>query len=298
MYKSLSSKNNKNRNFLGGLVIASALLSVIPAANSQTVLTSIDFETAGDFTNNFRFTSNPSASTQTQTSNGVANDYVATFSSAGSVNARTAVFDSGLQGIANQNLFSPLSSAGIKISLDIRASSAGSSFGIFIVNPTEGTANTHPLALFSWDTSAANDRFRLFGVAQISGNGVGTAIYDSATSNSGSAVGDNTFVSATLIYRQDLLDLTKPIYNFTVGSVSTGDIAGATGTYLSSFEVGVRSTDGNSTAVAPSTTNTTDFDNFVVTDLTVVPEPSTWLGAGLILGLVSWSQRRRFIKIA
>ncbi|MEO7933053.1 MAG: autotransporter-associated beta strand repeat-containing protein, partial [Chthoniobacterales bacterium] len=33
-------------------------------------------------------------------------------------------------------------------------------------------------------------------------------------------------------------------------------------------------------------------------DITAVPEPSTWVGAGLITGLAGWSQRRRLQKLA
>jgi hypothetical protein len=273
-------------------IVCSSFLSVFPlTAKAEVVLESLDFETALDFTNNFRFTSNPVASTQTQTSNGAANDYVATLSAAGSVNARTAIFDKGVQGIANQNLFAPtVPTLGIKVTADIRAASAGSSFGVFIVNPVEGTANTHPLALFSWDTSGLNDRLRLFSVAQISGNGVGTAVLDNGLSNSGLAVGDTAFAPMSLIYKQSISDPTAAIFNFTVGSITTGDISLGANTYLPSFEIGFRTTDGNSVSISPSVTNTTDFDNLQIIDL--VPEPSTYALCAIGFGIVLFIRRK------
>ena len=46
---------------------------------------------------------------------------------------------------------------------------------------------------------------------------------------------------------------------------------------------------------SPTGTTDTKINDFAVT---AVPEPSTWFGASLIMGLVGWSQRRRFAKLS
>jgi hypothetical protein len=252
-----------------GISLAAAWVLALAGSLQAQVLVNLDFETAGAFSNNFRFTFNSANSTTAQSSNGASNDYVTTTSGAVTDN-EIFVYDTTPADGTVKSTFS----GAVSIEADIRAASTGSSFGFFIINPASEGSSVHYLALFNWDVTGSNDRMRLFTGNPINSTTVGTSAYDSgatSTVNSGLDVG-GSFGHMTLTYRADTTTPTRAVFNLTVGTMTTGDILLGAGTYLSSgFEVGIRSFDSNSGA------GSTDFDNFSITQ---VPEPST---AGLLL---------------
>lgn len=256
------------------------LLLVHPVVLTAQVLVSEDFETASAFSNNFRFTFNSSTTATTQTSNGAGNDYVRTTVSLNTDN-EIFVYDTTPADGTVKNTFS----GAVSIGASIRGGTAGASFGIFIINPTNEGGSVHQLMLFNWDVSGVNDRMRLFNNTAINGSTVPSPSFDSGTTvNSGANAGDTSFAQMTLTYRADTVDASRAVFNLTVGTMSSGDVLLGAGSYLSNFEIGLRSYDPTTAAGA------TDFDNFTVTQ---IPEPSTYVLLGLGLGVICLGLRKQ-----
>ncbi len=248
---------------------------LMTAAVSQAAIL-VDFNTAGDLAGNFRQTYNP---TETDTVQVMPAGYVSTSAtslSSGSTLSESFIYDTTPANGTVKNTFT----GPVTISMDIRAAQS-SSFGIYIVDPSETNGGaTHRLALFNFDNSGTSDQIRIFSTSSISNAQVGTAVYNNNTTNIASL--GSQFVSASLTYRESSLGSGHAIMNFTVNGVSSGDVDLGAGTYLSSFEVGVRLYDSSTGAGAA------DMDNFAI-----VPEPSTMALASLGLVFLGVLRRRR-----
>jgi hypothetical protein len=244
---------------------------------------SLDFETTGQFSDNFRNLGG--ASTNSQSSNAEANDYLIHDISNGSSNAAAFLYDTtpGDTTSGTQSTFSV--SSPLTVSFDFRATTAGSSIGVIFADSTN--ASNHVLALFNIDNggSTSGDLFRFWkdGTVNTSGVGTGTQSGTNITASTGIDVG-STFgsYSATLSVVG-----TTPTLALTVGSQSfsrtfvAGDFDWANTTViLRLFDAGTG-----------SSASDIWVDNFTISS---VPEPSTYAAifGVAVLGL-ALSRRRR-----
>lgn len=265
-----------NRILRKSLLLSAPLLCLQAANLSAQTLVSLDFDTPGQFSNNFRFTYDSPLATTVQTSN-----YVSTTATAFASQAEVFVYDTTPSDSSTKNTFG--SSQGITISAGIRAGTAASSFGFVIINPANEAGTVQQLALFNWDISGVNDQLRIFTGSQIVGGSTAGSVAAATTGDSGASVGASSFTPISLTYRPDTVDPTRAVFNLTVGTLSTGNITLAAGTYMPNFEVGIRSFDGGT---GPGST---DFDNFTISQ---VPEPSICVLFGV--GLSAIFVLRRF----
>jgi hypothetical protein len=229
----------------------------------------IDFSGSTDFADNFRQTM---TGTTTGTSTQNVGGYVSTNATTGLTDNDIRLFDAtAADGATTKSIFSGPAT----ISFSIRTSVAASSFGIFIVNPASESSGVHFLSLFNWDATGANDRIRIFSGNTITTTTVGATAYDSgstSTVNSGADAG-GAFSTLTLTYSQGANN--SAVLNLSIGTMSSGNVTLASGSYLSNYEIGFRPYD-SSTAGNTST----DFDNFHVS-ADPVPEPSSLSLCGL-----------------
>ncbi|HVJ45393.1 MAG TPA: PEP-CTERM sorting domain-containing protein [Luteolibacter sp.] len=239
---------------------AAAAIVAFPSF-AGAALVSIDFETAGDFANNFRATYDPTETTTSQGSGYLSTN--ATALNSGTTVSETYIYDTTPESSAVQSTFS----GPVTISFDLRAAQTNASFGIYIVNTAEtaGTAG-HRLALFNL-TSGATDRIRFFSTSSITNANVGTMVHDSTATLSVTEPGAG-FVNASLVYSQGANS--SAIFNYTINGVSTGDINLGNNTYIPNFEIGIRLYDASVGG------GTSDIDNFQV-----IPEPASLALIGL-----------------
>lgn len=217
-----------------------------------------DFTSPTAFADNFRSTLEDPNTTTSQGGNA----YVSTFGHNPSTvgGAEIYLYDT-TPGDSTAETRSTFSGASI-ISFDIRAAQANSSFAILIVNPaSEGTA-AHQYGLFNFDNvDPAGDRIRIGSGAEINSGGIGTVALN-ASEDTPVTIGTD-FTTATLTYSQGANN--AAVLTFSVGSFSrTATLAN--NSYLSTFEVGIRSFDADSV-----TEGGLDFTNFNVSP---IPEPS------------------------
>lgn len=170
----------------------------------------------------------------------------------------------------------------LSVSFDIRAAQAGSSLGIFLIDPNSESSSTQFLGLFNMDDGSV-DRVRLFAGASVTSVGVGTAVTDSnITGNAGVNAGTGNFATMTLTYTQGANN--AAVLQLTVGGLTTGAIPLANNSWRPEVEIGFRIYD-SSIAVGGM-----EIDNFTVTP---IPEPSaSLLGMAGILGISSKRRRR------
>jgi len=264
------------------LALTALATLTLPSTGQSQVVANVDFETSTDVANHFRAMSANNAAFG-QTSNGAANDYM-TVTSSGASGLRSFIYDTTPASSAVQNTFSGTAT----IEGDIDTTGSSTSFGVYILNPSaESTANQF-LALFNWDNSGTSDLLRFFKTSSVSTGSASGQQYTSGNVNAGVNVTDS-FAHYSLTYKADTTDSTQAVLNLTVGSFSTGDVLMGTGTYFSTYEVGLR--------FSPNTSGQSVYlDNFTITQ---VPEPSTLgmiLGGGALLAwlrLASTRQRRR-----
>lgn len=241
---------------------------------------SLDFETAGQVSGNFR-NLGPATTSNTQSSNSAANDYLIHNISDGSFSAAVLLYDTtpGDTTPETQSTFSV--STPLTVSFDFRATTATSSVGIIFADSTN--ASNHVLALFNVDNSGTTDTFRFFTDGTVSTGSVTSGnLY--ATNNASTGVDAGaTFgnYSATLSVVG-----TTPTLAVTVGSqtfsrtFASGDFDWANTTVI------LRLFDAGNTSSTPNIW----VDNFTIS---AVPEPSTYaaITGAAVLGLAFWRRR-------
>lgn len=242
---------------------------------------SLDFETAGQLSDNFRNLGQTNT-LNTQSANGAANDYITHNVPDASVNAAALLYDTtpGDTTSGTQTTFSV--SSPLTVSFDFRSTTANSSIGIIFADPTNASNNM--LALFNIDNSGSTDLFRFFkdGTVTTAGVTAGTQSGSSQTGSSGIDIGSafgHFSVTLTVVGTTPTLELTVGSQTFSRTSVS-GDFDWANTTViLRLFDAG------------GSTANTNvDVDNFAIN---AIPEPSTYaaISGAAVLGLAFLRRR-------
>ncbi|HEY9249869.1 MAG TPA: PEP-CTERM sorting domain-containing protein [Rariglobus sp.] len=261
--------------------LRSLLFSLAASASAAAYAqSSLDFETAGQVSGNFR-NLGPATSGNTQSSNGAANDYLVHNIANSSFSAAALLYDTtpGDTTDGTQSTFS--TSSPLTVSFDFRATTANSSVGIIFADSTN--ASNHVLALFNVDNSGATDLFRFFKdgtvtTASIEAGSLAGSNTASTGVDVGSAFGS---YSATLSVAG-----TTPTLALTVGSqtfsrtFSAGDFNWAKTTVI------LRLFDAGNTSSTPSIW----VDNFAIV---AIPEPSTYaaVSGAAVLGLALWRRR-------
>ena len=263
-----------------------SLLFSLAASASVTAYAqvSLDFETAGQVTGNFR-NIGPATSSNTQSANAAANDYLIHNISINSTNAAALLYDTtpGDTTVGTQSTFSV--SSPLKVEFDFRATTPGSSVGIIFADPTN--ADNNVLALFNLDNggATADDQFRFFKDGVVNTSGVtggtqsGTTVSLDSGINTGSSFGRYS-VTLSVVG-------TLPTLSLTVGSQTASRAFPTVGDFdWTNTTVILRIFDAGGLAA------NTDIwvDNFTISS---VPEPSTYaaiLGAA-ILGLALMRRR-------
>jgi hypothetical protein len=243
------------------------MLALGTSAHAATVL---DFETAGQFTNNFRKLSGPGNGTQTGPSAG--NDFV---SLPGTTNF-TSVYDTTPADATEKTVFSVAQGSPVSFTADVRFSTATSSFGVYFVDPTN-EANAY-LALLNMDQTSPSELVRLSTVGAIPTTGAAGTLVNGSPSL-GDVVQSGQFATATFTYAIDANN--HPVLSVTVGSVTSSATFDTITSPLTTVELAVRDSTQN--------VGQNDFDN--VTLPTPVPEPAGL--AMLALGAPALARRRR-----
>lgn len=254
-------------------VYAGFLLGASVAAHADTP--PLDFETAGQFSGSFRIL-NANGAALTQTSNGVASDYMQSANGSGSA----LVFDAN-GATAGISSFTVSQSASLTVSADISFTVSSNSFGIYIINAANEAEGY--LAIFNVNNSGTNDQIRYAnGIVNPSTSAAGTLVAGSSGFANNADTGINlggVFGAVSLTY--SINGSNAPVLTLTAGSqTSSYTIAG---TAFTEVEVGFRL--GSSSGIV-------GMDNLnIVTS--AVPEPSTYSAlAGItVLGLAALRRR-------
>lgn len=245
---------------------------------SNAALVDINFNGGTEFADNFRDTSfRPFVGHTTQANGYVSADHTVT--EAALHYQDTVIYDTTPADSVQQNLFS----GDVSIFLDVRAAQAGSSIGFTIINPSEtGGQQTF---FFNWDTdSGPNELFRVTTDTNLTEPGINTTVY-SQQSDSGLLAGSGLFTTISLRYWEGSPGVA--FMNFTAGSFNSGDVSLGAGSYLPSFQIGIRAYDGvDGSAVGQI--GGVDYDNF-----RVIPEP----GSAILLAVSALGvMRRRVVR--
>ncbi len=244
--------------------------SLLLVASSAAHAVSIDFETAGQFADNFRLLNTPAVA---QSSNGAANDFI----SHGTGTGRSFVYDTTPDSAVVKNTFSVNPWSTFTVSADVLFGGATNSFGFHIVNADNETQAY--LALFNVNISGANDQFRFSSNVDptvTGGTGLGNGSFPSNAD-----VGVTTGVFSTISLQYTVNALNEPVFALTAGSMtSTRTFTGVTA--FSNFEIGFRS-------FANSGTNQIDNITF---NLITIPEPASLTLLGLA-GVAMLGRRQR-----
>jgi len=250
-----------------------ALLLLTPLAQGALIT---DFNLGTEFGALFRQTYNET-NTTTVTANGAVKATSGDDAGGGTGgSAEVFIYDTTPENGTVKSTFSgPLS-----VSFDIRAAQAGSSLGIYLINPASESSATQYLALFNMDDGAV-DRVRLFNAASVTSVNVGSVVAGSnITGNAGVNAGTGNFAKATLTYTQGANN--SAVLQYTVGSLTTGEISLGDNTWRPEVEIGFRIYDSSTAAGGM------EIDNF---DVTLIPEPSASV-LGMV-GLAGVLVRRR-----
>ena len=234
----------------------------------------IDFESAGDYTSNFRRLEREGAGVnEAQSANGAAKDYLR---AAGGSNASrlTTVYDTTPVSAATRTTFG----SGLTVEFDARIPHADRSVGIYLIDADSTGESAGYLALFNLDSTATTDRLRFASNANPSTGGAGT-LGNEQTGNSGYNVSALDFVHFKLVYT--INELNQPVLDFTVGDLQR-TVTFATTAY-DEVEVALRLSPYIN---APN--NYIDIDNFSA----AVPEPSAIALLGLGSALILRGRRR------
>ena len=255
------------------LPVCAGLLFGATALHADSV--PLDFETANQFTNSFRVL-NANGATITQTSNGVANDYMQ--SSAGSGSAVVFDVNGSTTGISS---FTVSQATSLTVSADISFTVSTNSFGIYIINAANEAEGY--LAIFNVNNSSTNDQIRYAnGVVNPTTSAAGTLVAGSSGFANNADTGINLGgVFGNVSFTYSINGANAPVLTMTAGSqTSSYTIAG---TAFTEVEVGFRF--GSSSGIVA-------MDNLNIAT-SAVPEPSTYaaLAGFAVLGLVALRRR-------
>lgn len=251
-----------------------------------------DFETAGQYANNFYAVS---AATETGQSTGLANNYVQLNDIAG----QNGAFYYGTSANTGSE---PTFSGAFTVQFDVSAVTVGSAFGVYLVNPAN-TANSL-LAYFNLDYSGTSDEIRFFmngdpanatstaGTKITSGiTGIGGALSSGTYSgNSGLNVSGDNYTSGTPVWgTMDVTYTPGTSPNTTTLSLALGSLS-ATAVIPDSEEIinpeiAVRLVDAGN-----NVPGTAKIDNF---EITSVPEPSVFALMSAALGVAALGMARK-----
>ena len=252
------------------VTLGAALLALGTSAHAAT---SFDFETAGQYANNFRKIAGPGVGTQTGPSAG--NDYVALTAPSNFV----SVYDATPADAGQKNVFAVSQGSPVTVSADLTFNSGTSSFGVYFVDPTDESKGY--LALLNFNQSGTNELIRFSTDASPSTNGAGTL-----TNGSPAATDIVTgFVPTTATFSYALDASNHPVLSVTVGSFTSSATFPSVASPLTSVELALRDSAQNS--------GENDFDNVVLPDSTVVPEPTSLAMLGLGVGGLLLRRRGR-----
>ena len=243
----------------------------------NAALVDINFNGGTEFAANFRDTSTLPFTGHTTQGNGyVSADHTQTV--AGNHYQDTVIYDTTPANASQQSLFS----GDVTIFLDVRAAQAGSSIGFFIINPSE--TGGQQLFFFNWDTAGGpNELFRLTTDTNLTEPSINTTVYNQQA-DAGLTAGSGLFTTISLRYWEGAPG--EAFMNFTAGSFNSGDVSLGAGTYLPTFEIGIRAYDGVDGSGAGEIGGV-DYDNF-----RVIPEP----GATILLAVSALGLLRRRVR--
>lgn len=271
--------------FLGRSCPAIAGFLLLFLANTAGAQVLIDFQTAGQFANNFRkVTSNSDSAAQTANAF-PANNYLRYDRTTTTSNVLAYMYDTtpGDTTVATQSVFS--TATALTVSYGLRATSATSSFGIYFADPND--INNNLLVLFNLDSSGSTDQFRFFRDGAMSSAGVGTQVGLSQSGSTGFNAGTITPATTPFAPLSATLTVagTTPTLSLTVGSQ----------TFSQTFSAGDFNFSGGNTTVIvrmfdpnPATNTPMDIDDFQIVS---VPEPSS--GILLLSAAGLWAVVRR-----
>jgi len=262
---------------LRSLMLSAAAFASM-TANAQV---SLDFETAGQVSGNFR-NLGPATSSNIQSSNVAANNYLIHNIADSSFSAAALLYDTTPSDTTagTQSTFSTASP--LTVSFDFRATTANSSVGIIFADATN--AGNHVLALFNVDNSGTTDLFRFFkdGTVTTTAVDAGTQSGSNNTASTGVDVG-----SAFGNYSVTLsVAGTTPTLAVTVGTQTFSRTFAAGDFDWASTTVVLRLFDAGNTSSTPNIW----VDNFTIG---AIPEPSTYaaVSGAAVLGLALWRRR-------
>jgi hypothetical protein len=250
--------------------------AVLAFGTSARAATTLDFETAGQYANNFRKISGPGTGAQTGPAAG--NDYVSLAAPSNFV----AVYDTTPADATVQNVFAVAQGSPVTISTDVTFNSATSSFGVYFVNPADESKGY--LALLNFNQSSSNELIRFAADASPSTNGAGSLT--NGTPTPADIVTGSTPTNVTFGYAIDSSN--HPVLSVTVGSFTSSATFSSITSPLASVELALR----DSAQGTAGSGFENDFDNVVLPDA-AVPEPTSLAVIGLgVSGLVSRRRRR------
>lgn len=245
------------RTLSAAVAATTALVGAGSALNAAT----LDFETAGDFSNNFRAFNNAGnvAPTISQTSTPADGGFVSANGSA------RIIYDTTPASATEQTTFA-LTAAGapLTVSADVKFNgNNGDSVGVYFANPANENSNTSYIALLNYSSTNA-ENFRFASNAWPSNTSSASAGTLTANNTGDSGYAPNTFATLTATYGLNALGEAVLSLSFGTRTVQH-TFAGTQG--LTNVEVGFRI----------SGVGTTAFDNFSA----AVPEPASLALLGL-----------------
>ncbi|GEM_PF-5585944 len=255
-------------------IIPIICLSLVGSVASADVLADLDFETAGQYSANFRVLSGNGMAVQT--SNGEANDHVEITGGSSNPTGLAAVYDTTPEDGTEQTTFTVGPNTTLTVSLDVRFGSANKSFGIYLINPASENSTTAYLALLNVDASGANEQIRFSKNANPANLvGAGTLVNGSFPNNAdaGATVGDE-FYKVTLTY--NINGDGRPVLGLKVNE-TTSTIVFTDVLAFPLVEIGFRASPTGGTQAA----NDLWFDNFVVSTESATESEATIIGQPL-----------------
>jgi hypothetical protein len=253
----MSVKNGHGMKWMANLAALAVAGSAMAALPAKGVV--LDFETAGQYADNFRILENENnAVSIAQDAGGFVR---ATGANSPANGGRlTTVYDTTPADSTLRSTFGP----GLSLEFDARIASSDRSVGVYLINASAAGENAAYLALFNVGSST-NDKIRFSsGTNPTAADTNNYAGLDSGTIGDAGYNPGSSFVHFTLKYTADANN--HPVLDLTVGNLHASATYPALTAY-SQVELGLRLSPQNSN----TGNNTVDFDNVAIS----VPEPTS-----------------------